>query len=1029
MRNFRAAKFTLWLLLAVLALLAAGGIQLRHNYLSRGFIEGLPEPIEGGGAVLGINVSLEQFDEELLAENLAQIRDLGIRYVKQSFYFTHSPDWAASDLIISAAAEHDLILVPLLDGDPDNGFLPPDDLSDFVAWTAEFASRYGTQLSHYFVWDEPNLASHWGGQPANAAAYAALLASAAEAIRAADNDAVIIAAPLAPTVEKGPQNLADPLFLQQMYEAGAADSFDLVAAKPYGFHGGPDVRTVDLDELNFSRAILLREVMEQNGDGDKAIWAGNWGWNSLPLSWSAAPSIWGQATSSEQSARTVAGITRAQREWPWMGVMFLENWQPNAPKDDPIWGFNIAGSESADAIRDYLSDGDASIAMPGFRLATPSDLSQQYEGDWRFAPAYGADISASGDSVEFTFWGTDVGIRVRRADFRARLYITIDGAPANGVPSDEKGATLVLTSPDSSEDYISIERVARGLPVGNHTMNVVASGGWDQWALNGFSVGYQPSGADHRWQIAGFLFLLIFASLLAYREGKKANWGAGGIRLRQAFLSLTHVQQLALTAGTATMVALMGWLTWGEQAAGIYRRFGDGTQLAFTAAAASVFYIAPSFVVYGLALAALFLLISFRPAWGVALIAFCIPLYVLPKPLLGYRFSPVELFTLTTLAAMVVSKLMGGVGRSHLTPFRTRFAEMRSCLHPADYAVLLFALLATISLLFTERIDVASNEWRAVILEPVLFYLLIRTVIRGENEMWVVLDSFILGGLLVSVYGLWQVGTGQGLITAEGGLMRLRSFYGSPNNVALYLGRIFPLLAAVALMGAHGSRRRRFAYSIALLPVGLAILLSFSKGGLFLGIPAATLFILWQWLRANGRRPWPWLLLLSGAGVVLFFVALQIPQLAGRFDLGGATGVFRMNLWRSSLNMISDHPWLGVGLDNFLYAYRGRYILDAAWQEPDLSHPHNLILDLATRLGVLGLLAGSWLIWTLGRTLYKLRGLVSAVWLPVIVGLGAALADMLAHGMVDHAFFLVDLAFAFYLILGTAVWLHLRVQP
>jgi hypothetical protein len=30
---------------------------------------------------------------------------------------------------------------------------------------------------------------------------------------------------------------------------------------------------------------------------------------------------------------------------------------------------------------------------------------------------------------------------------------------------------------------------------------------------------------------------------------------------------------------------------------------------------------------------------------------------------------------------------------------------------------------------------------------------------------------------------------------------------------------------------------------------------------------------------------------------------------------------------------------------------------------------------------------------------------------------------MVAHGLVDHSFFLVDLAFVFYLILGVGVWL------
>ena len=121
--------------------------------------------------------------------------------------------------------------------------------------------------------------------------------------------------------------------------------------------------------------------------------------------------------------------------------------------------------------------------------------------------------------------------------------------------------------------------------------------------------------------------------------------------------------------------------------------------------------------------------------------------------------------------------------------------------------------------------------------------------------------------------------------------------------------------------------------------------------------------------------------------------------------------------------MIRDHPWFGVGLDNFLYAYRGRYILDAAWQEPNLSHPHNVILDFATRLGLLGLVAGGWLIWEAGRATLGAIRRADATWLPVAAGIGGLLAAMLAHGLVDHSFFLVDLAFVFFLALGAAVWL------
>jgi O-antigen ligase len=400
-----------------------------------------------------------------------------------------------------------------------------------------------------------------------------------------------------------------------------------------------------------------------------------------------------------------------------------------------------------------------------------------------------------------------------------------------------------------------------------------------------------------------------------------------------------------------------------------------------------------------------------------ALVAFSTPFFVKPKPILGYQFSPLEVFLVVTLAAftmrLLVQKLSSGtVDYPVLNPgFRFR---------TADYAALAFGLVATLSLFFTERLDVATNEWRVLIVESVLFYLLLRWVWLRERETWTVLDAYILGGVVVALLGLWQYVTGQNLITSEGGLMRLRSVYGSPNNVALYLGRMAPILVAFLVMGAG---RRRLTYSLALLPIGLALLLSFSKGALFLGLPASLLAILILWRRSRPGRRWPWLLGYGIAGLVVLLIAFQIPQLAGRLNPQGATGFFRMNLWRSSWNMFLDHPVFGVGLDNFLYEYRGRYILDAAWQEPNLNHPHNIFLDFATRLGLAGVLAGLWLLWSYARVTLPLPSRSARRWRPVAVGLLGAIVYTLAHGVVDHSFFLVDLAFTFFLMLGLAMWM------
>ena len=891
-------------------------------------------------------------------------------------------------------------------------------------------------------------------KPVNPLDYAAILTAAATAIRSADSEAVIAAAPLAPTSETA-VNLAEPLYLQKLYESGASASFDVVMGKPYGFDTGPDDRQIDQDHLNFSRVILLREVMAYNNDSHKPIWAGNWGWNALPPDWTGNPSLWGQTTATQQAEWTLAGLERARQEWPWLGVMFLENWQPHAPSDDPHWGFSIAERETAQALATVLTESQLpcsvrgsqlsalACAYPGFHLATNSDPAQVYEGEWAFSPEFGADIGAEmGDRVTFTFWGTDVGLRVRRANFRARLYVTVDGQPANALPRDENGTMLILTAPDPNEDYVTTVPIAHDLEPGIHTVEIEAARGWDQWALNGFSVGYWPPDGWYAWAMALLALTAVVTLTLTITQARQADWSSSW---PDRFASWRDRAQLGVTAVAGAIVILTGWLTWGE---GMYRRLNDGGQLGMMVTTAVVFYVTPYFFIYIAALLVLFWLIYNRPAWGLVLITFTIPFYannanalsLLTKPIAHYRFSPVEIFVWVTFAAFLLRQISQSAIRiSEKRPLaRIKF-------HPADYAVIAFTLVATLTLPFTERLGVATNEWRLVIIEPALFYFLLRAIKPSEKEMWLILDAFVLSGVVIALYGLWQYAFDRDmLITAEGGLMRLRSIFGSPNNVALYLGRIMPLLAAMFLLNltqrrkeAKGQKKNISAssalstvqsrwglYSLALLPLGLAVLLSFSKGGLLLGVPAGLFYVFWRWQKGNGRSTWPYLIAFLIIGTIGLFVALQVPQLAGRLDLRGETGLFRINLWRSSMEMIREEPLTGVGLDNFLYAYRGRYIMDAAWQEPDLNHPHNLLLDFATRLGVFGLLTGLWMMGTLGSLLWRVEKRATAVWKPVAVGFGGAFVAMLAHGLVDHSFFLVDLAYLFYLMLATAVWLN-----
>jgi O-antigen ligase len=121
--------------------------------------------------------------------------------------------------------------------------------------------------------------------------------------------------------------------------------------------------------------------------------------------------------------------------------------------------------------------------------------------------------------------------------------------------------------------------------------------------------------------------------------------------------------------------------------------------------------------------------------------------------------------------------------------------------------------------------------------------------------------------------------------------------------------------------------------------------------------------------------------------------------------------------------MLRDHPLLGVGLDNFGYLYYHVYLRPGGTPEPNLSHPHNWVLHLWLQLGLLGLLAFGWLLVRLWARLRTAQA-VSPTWLAV--GVIGAVTDTLVHGLLDNSYFLVDLAFVWWLCLaiGAGVWVQ-----
>ncbi len=258
-----------------------------------------------------------------------------------------------ADVAVNALHAAGLTPIVLLDGTPmwaraavdqttaDGNLAPPADLAGFAAFAKAVAGRYQDRVRHYQIWDEPNIAPHWGARHISAAGYAQLLAVAAHAIRSADPDARILLAALAPTVDRGHLAQDEAYFLQRLYAAGAVDNFDFVTLQPFGFATRPDDSIVDNLRLNFHRAKLVRALMLEAGDGDTPVWLMRYGWNRQP------GSPWQAVNPDRQRDFAVAALDLAYSSWPWVVAQGWADAGVAVAPDNPRAGFALTPNLAA----------------------------------------------------------------------------------------------------------------------------------------------------------------------------------------------------------------------------------------------------------------------------------------------------------------------------------------------------------------------------------------------------------------------------------------------------------------------------------------------------------------------------------------------------------------------------------------------------------------------------------------------------------------------------------------------------------
>ena len=206
---------------------------------------------------------------------------------------------------------------------------PPNDPADYGRFMQALASLLRGRVVGYEIWNEPNLASEWGGRSPSPSQYTALLRAAYNGVKAGDPGAKVITAGMATTGgDGGVHALDDVEFIRRMYAAGAKDYFDALGSHPYGFSSAPE-ELWGSNILFFRRAEAQRQVMVDNGDAAKQVWATEFGWLIDPAAYGKScdwpDRNWQKVSPQTQADYLVRAYQYAYTNWPWMGPMFLFN--------------------------------------------------------------------------------------------------------------------------------------------------------------------------------------------------------------------------------------------------------------------------------------------------------------------------------------------------------------------------------------------------------------------------------------------------------------------------------------------------------------------------------------------------------------------------------------------------------------------------------------------------------------------------------------------------------------------------------
>jgi putative inorganic carbon (HCO3(-)) transporter len=370
-----------------------------------------------------------------------------------------------------------------------------------------------------------------------------------------------------------------------------------------------------------------------------------------------------------------------------------------------------------------------------------------------------------------------------------------------------------------------------------------------------------------------------------------------------------------------------------------------------------------------------------------------------------YREEEAALGALGGLSISATTIALAGLYLSwFLRSQASRNSERRSSLD-VNLPLLFYLAITALSAAVAQDVSFSLFEV-ALLIEASLVYFYVANNVRTRDDVLLVVSLLLIACLLESMVmivlkftgmpsTIWGAPTHIHIDTdAKEGFMRIGGTVGSPNFAAAYLS--ISLASAASILFTNLGRSLKW-LAIAVLGLGgVALILTFSRGGWIALTSAVTLICLLCWRRRGFSLKAPIAIVLILALLYLPFQSVISARLFGD-DKGSAES--RIPLMKLAFRIIEDNPILGVGANNFTIIM-DRYLTSdfrAGW----LFAVHNKYLLVLAETGIAGLLAFLAFILDAFRKGWRCWLLEDPLLSPIALGFAAGIAGHMLHMTVD----------------------------